>query len=130
MKIEKGFPPNIAEIAKRFRITPETVFAYGDTLYSPLGLGIPPDLMVHEEVHERQQSEAGVEQWWAMYLENESFRLSQEVEAYRAQWKYLQGVLNRKGRLAALNRLAENLASPMYGSIINKKLAKELIDNE
>jgi hypothetical protein len=85
--------------------------------------------MVHEETHARQQKTIGVDQWWAMYLEMPKFRLSQEVEAYGEQYKFLCKVLNRKGRLAAISVLAQNLSSELYGNIINKKEAKELIQN-
>lgn len=129
MKIVQGFPPNIREIQKKFNLTGfNPVFTYGSELYNPTGLPVAQDLMVHEETHEKQQQAYGRDQWWAMYLENPTFRLTQETEAYREQWRFLQTVLNRKGRLAALNTLAENLSSAMYGNIINKKLAKELID--
>jgi hypothetical protein len=35
VKIVKGFPPNYAEIKARLNPGPRTVFAYGDTIYSP-----------------------------------------------------------------------------------------------
>lgn len=128
MIVKQGFPPNIQAIAQEFKITPDTVFAYGDTLYNPLGLPIPQDLMIHEETHEKQQQALGVEQWWTMYLDRPNFRLQQEVEAYQNQYEFIKTVLNRKGRIAALNRFAEQLSSDLYGKIINKKKAKELID--
>lgn len=128
MKIVKGFPPNIDQILKTFKITDYTVFAYGDTLYNPIGKPIPQDLMIHEETHERQQKDYGVEAWWEMYLDNSTFRLTQEVEAYQNQFKFLKTVLNRKGRFGALEMLADQLSSELYGSIINRKEAKELID--
>ena len=133
MKIVQGLPPNYEVISKTFHFSslPATfnpVFSYGDTLYNPTGLPISQDLMVHEETHERQQK-IGVEQWWAMYLENKAFRLTQEVEAYGEQYKFLKTVLNRKGRFAELERLSDDLSSKLYGSIINKRDAKELIEN-
>jgi len=106
------------------------VFAYGDKLYNPIGLPIPQDLMVHEESHQKQQESYGVIEWWAMYLELPKFRLMQETEAYRNQYQFLKTVLNRKGRLSAINRLAEALSSELYGHLVSKKEAKELIDGE
>lgn len=129
MKIVKDFPPNIREITKVFKLDAfNPVFTYGDTLYNPLGDPISQDLMIHEETHEKQQEAFGKDQWWAMYLENKNFRLTQEVEAYRNQYQFLKTVLNRKGRMGALVTLAENLSSALYGNIINKKEAKELIN--
>jgi hypothetical protein len=130
MKIIHDFPPNISEIVKVFKLEGFTpVFTYGDELYNPTGLPISEDLMIHEQTHEQQQKTLGKDQWWAMYLENPTFRLDQEVEAYRNQWIFLKSVLNRKGRQGALNFLSESLSSKMYGNIINKKEAKELIQN-
>ena len=128
MKIVKGFPPNIAEINKKFKITDHTVFTYGSELYNPIGLEISQDLLVHEETHEQQQKDIGVENWWNMYIENKGFRLKQEVEAYQNQYKFLKKVLNRKGRFGALEMLADQLSSELYDSIINRREAKELID--
>lgn len=129
MKIINDWPPNILEIQKVFNLAGlNPVFTYGDELYNPTGDPISQDLMVHEQTHQAQQETIGRDQWWAMYLENSTFRLTQEVEAYKNQWHYLKSVLNRKGRLGALNFLAEALSSKMYGNIINKKQAKELID--
>jgi hypothetical protein len=127
VQVQTGFPPNITEILKRFKVTDHTVYAYGDILYNPTGLEIPQDLMVHEEVHQKQQNILGVEQWWAMYLENKQFRLNQEVEAYRAQYEFLKTVFNRHSLRGALQQLAQNLSSPLYGSIITKKEAQNLI---
>ncbi len=129
MQIVKDFPPNIKQLYSKFKITPDTVFTYGDKLYNPMGNHITQDLMIHEETHERQQKVYGVDQWWAMYIENPIFRLTQEAEAYGEQYKFLKTVFNRKGRLGALNTLAEHLSSGLYGNIINKKEAKELIEN-
>lgn len=130
MKIVQGFPPNIRKINKVFKLSGfNPIFTYGDTIYNPLGDPISQDLMIHEETHGRQQQAYGPEQWWEMYLENATFRLTQEVEAYGEQYKFLKSVLNRKGRKGILQVLAGNLSSAMYGNIINKKEAEELIEN-
>lgn len=129
MKIVNQLPPNIDAIRRRFQLDgfPTVVFTYGDTLYNPTGLEIPPDLMAHEETHAKQQSILGVEQWWALYLENDSFRLSQEVEAYKEQYQYTLGRYNRDSRRQVLSHIIRNLSSGLYGKIINKQTAKELI---
>lgn len=130
MKIVNDFPPNIAAIAKKFPIHGfNPVFTYGDTLYNPSGGPISDDLMAHEQTHERQQQAIGVEQWWAMYLEDETFRLTQETEAYRAQYKAVQDK-PRNWRRLFLQAIARDLSSKLYGSIINTKQAKELIHGQ
>ena len=127
MKIVQEWPPNVADIMKVFPVREfKPVFTYGDTLYNPGGGEISDDLMAHEQTHERQQQAIGVEQWWAMYLENETFRLTQETEAYREQYKSVQG-RTRDWRRLFLSKIAKDLSSKLYGSIINTKQAKELI---
>lgn len=129
MQILNQFPPNIEAIRKRFELDgfPTAVFTYGDKLYNPVGLDIPPDLMAHEEVHEKQQAILGVQQWWDLYLTDDTFRLSQEVEAYKEQYQHAKENYNRDLRRQVLSHIVHNLSSKLYGKIINKKLAKELI---
>lgn len=131
MEIIQGFPPNIEKIVKKFPLKSyNPIFAYGDKLYNPTGDPISEDLMVHERTHEKQQEMYGVEVWWDKYLEDDTFRLLQETEAYKAQYQYLKSIYSRPARRDALERLASTLASSLYGSLINKKTAKELIENE
>lgn len=131
MKIVNAPPPNYIAISDKFKLgklkgfTP--VFAYGDTIYNPTGNMIHEDIMVHEEVHSRQQLEIGVEEWWNLYLESDSFRLEQEVEAYSAQYQYICQHGNREMRRKELDRLAGDLSSALYGAIVKKKDALELI---
>lgn len=130
MQILTQFPPNIETIRKRFELEgfPTAIFTYGDTIYNPTGLDISPDLMRHEEIHEKQQQVLGVEQWWDLYLKDDAFRLTQEVEAYQAQYQSIADS-PRQYRRIFLTEIAKNLSSKLYGSIINKDTAKELIKN-
>ena len=115
MKIVQALPPIYDEAAKVFDIPKTAVFAYGDTLYNPAGGNISADLMEHEQTHQKQQAEMGVTVWWNRYLHNADFRLSQEIEAYKAQYKYFcQQYTDRNVRMRFLNRIASDLASPMY----------------
>ncbi len=104
------------------------VFTYGDTLYNPTRGQISQDLVAHEEVHERQQKLPGVKAWWNKYLVDEEFRLSQEIEAYRAQYAFIKTQLNRKARMPLLKELATNLSSSLYGNLININEAKDIIN--
>jgi hypothetical protein len=54
-KIVKAYPPNYAAIKARFNPPRGTVFAYGDTIYSPRVGELSADLIAHEEVHFAQQ---------------------------------------------------------------------------
>ena len=69
---------------------------YGDTVYSKYPL--TPDLEIHEGTHIKQQEAIGKERWWDLYIENKKFRLSQEVEAYRNQIKFMKENYDRKKR--------------------------------
>lgn len=131
MKIVHSMPPNIDAIFKRFgqeNIGPDVVFAYGDTLYVPReGVEIPDHLMAHEETHQRQQGD-DVEGWWKRYLEDDLFRLNQEIEAYRNQYQFMKSAgYGRAERRRMLDILARDLSSKIYGKIILKKTAKEVI---
>lgn len=127
MQIKKEFPPNFNEIAKALDISDVSpVFAYGDTLYNPTGGPISEDLMKHEQVHEQQQQALGVENWWSLYLEKPTFRLEQELQAYREQYKAIQ-TMPRAARRYKTREMARNLSGKMYGNIINFEEALELI---
>lgn len=123
-------PPNLADILERFpglRIE-QIVFAYAPAIYAP-GLG-PGDtlshpLMRHEEIHIVQQARVGgPAAWWRMYLEDDAFRLEQEIEAYRAQ---VRAVPNRAERRRLTAKVVKDLASPMYGRIVTKEQARRLL---
>lgn len=104
------------------------VFTYGDILYNPTGGEISDDLMAHEETHAKQQSVYGVQDWWTRYLKDDTFRMTQELEAYRAQYKHAQ-IYPRQVRRQLLDTISSNLSSRLYGKIVKKKEAKELISN-
>ena len=126
-RIVQAFPPNIDEIRARFNPPPGTVFAYGDTIYSPARVDLPADLVAHEKVHFTQQAAAGgPEAWWRRYIDDPEFRLDQELEAYRVQYGTLAD-LPRPERRRRLAAICGQLASSMYGSIVTKEQARRLI---
>lgn len=125
MRIVRGTPPNYIKIRDRFNLgTKNVVFTYGNTLYNPTGGVISHHLMEHEKTHAKQQEVMGVEQWWDRYLLDDQFRLRQELEAYRAQYRSLK---SRPERRRVLMKISKDLASSIYGKIISKEQAKELI---
>jgi len=130
MRIKHKRPPNYDEIIKHFPVVARmsgVVFTYGDTLFVPNGNDIPDHLMKHEETHQVQQAQLGVETWWKMYFESSHFRLKQEVEAYRAQYAYIKEYSNRQSRRQLLQKLAKDLSKAMYGNLVSKEEAKRLI---
>lgn len=122
-------PPNYGKLVEVFGAGAlrRAVFTYGDTIYNPKGGRITPDLMAHEQVHERQQAAIGVEVWWGRFLADPSFRLEQELEAYRTQFHSVPG---RKNRRELLPHIVRSLAGPLYGNIISKAKAKELVTTD
>lgn len=130
MKVVKDFPPNFEDICQAIpdvRDKEGIVFTYGDTIYNPYGGEIQDHLDLHESIHEAQQSEIGIEEWWKIYLVDEKFRLEQEVEAYKKQYQF---VFKNYGRIAAtqfLKEIANDLSGGMYGHILDRKSARKAI---
>jgi hypothetical protein len=127
MKVVHGYPPNLAAIKSALPIDERyAIFTYRNRLYNPSGRYIPDHLMVHEETHARQQLafEGGTDQWWKRYLTNASFRLDQELEAFRAQYEFARREIVDRDQLARLsNIMATELSSPMYGKLISLRQA-------
>lgn len=129
MKIIIDYPPNIEQIKKAnvFELRPTCVFTYGDTIYNPGGGEITPDLEVHEETHYMQQG-GDPEKWWNKYLADPEFRLKQEVEAYRNQYReFIKTTRDRNIIFQFVRRIAGDLASPLYGSVVTYFEAVDLI---
>lgn len=128
MKITQGYPPNYDDICKVFNIRGRAgiVFTYGDTIYIPGGMQLPSHLLAHEKVHIEQQTKMGAEKWWKKYLVDSEFRLDQEVEAYRAQYKAMFA-LQRSMRRIIFRKLCNDLAGPMYGYVVSNEEAARLI---
>lgn len=101
---------------------------WGDVVHSKYD--IAPDLMAHEETHSIQQKTFGPAVWWETYLTDPSFRLSQELEAYKVQIKYLHDhaeETTRDQRRFAFDFFAKQLSGETYGHLITYKKAKELL---
>jgi hypothetical protein len=130
MKIVYDVPPNYDEIAAVFKIKDRlrVVFTYGNTLYVPGGTAIKIDkpLMKHEETHARQQKAYGVDDWWERFLHEPAFRLQQELEAYRTQYKNMVD-LPLEDRLGYLEHISNDLAGEIYGNMLTAKEAKAVI---
>jgi hypothetical protein len=113
---------------EKFNISKGTVWTVGDTLFNPDNSVIPDHLLAHEEVHSKQQSCMGVDEWWREYLDNAKFRLEQEVWAYKAQYKFICNTMKDKNyRFKNLHILATHLSSPLYGSLVSPEVARRLI---
>lgn len=114
--------PLLEEYRKVFDIDDRTIFAYDNKIYTNHHL--TPDLIAHEFKHWQQQNELGLEKWVEMYLTDNKFRLIMEIEAYRAQ---LQSVKDRNKRNTIRLESANSLSSSLYGNIITKADAFNLL---
>lgn len=102
------------------------IFTYGDTIYCKHPL--PADFVEHEMTHVRQQGEIGVNQWWGKYLTEPEFRLSQEVEAYRNQLKYIRKHWKDREAVARkVHTLVMALCGTMYGKVCTYSEARKLL---
>lgn len=119
MKILNERPPVYDEICSVIGTPPETaIYAYGDTIYNPSGATIPEDVIAHEEIHELQQGGDPVD-WWKKYLADPEFRLDQELEAYRHQYKFIKNQGKDRERLNFYHiHFARTLSGPMYGNLL------------
>lgn len=118
MKIIKAFPPNYSTLVKAFPIRGRSViFAWGDRIYNPAGIVIGSELLAHEAVHGRRQQEAGIDAWWERYIAEPRFRFDEEVLAHVAE-------VRAGGRL---DDVAEKLASPIYGRLIDAASARNML---
>ena len=130
MIVSKEKPKIYDRLHKEFGIDWEQGFCivWGDVCHSKYD--VRPDLFAHEETHSNQQMILGPEIWWNAYINDTEFRLSQEVEAYRNQIKYIKEhtrEMSRPVRRFAIDTMCKQLASSVYGNIISYKKAKELL---
>jgi len=128
--------PLLDKVLKKFKIKSaldlgNIIFTYGDTMYSSYKtlMEMPFHLVAHELTHVFQQTKMGRDEWWKQYLADDKFRLDQEVEAYRQQYKVAKAK-NEANAAYVLERVAGDLSSALYGNIIKFDEAKKLILEE
>lgn len=142
MKIIRELPPNIDELDRVFGVrkmleTSPVWFAFGDRIYNPNRVDIPPAIMVHELVHcDRQKRlSGGPEMWWKAYVEHPDYRLAEEIPAHQAEYEWWRKKAHTLRRIKGwrspmdyhLAHIAMRLAGPMYGSLVPLSEAKKLI---
>lgn len=132
MKIINAHPPNFPEIVAAFphASKPGTVFSFGDTIYVPTGWPVSKAIMAHEEVHGVRQLayELGIMGWWRRYIEDPEFRLAEELPAHVAEFRRLCKLkADPNARVRELFKIADRLASPLYGNLISVGEARRRI---
>lgn len=105
------------------------IFAYENKIHARYPEQVTEDLKVHESTHFKQHKEFGSsDKWWDKYLEDDAFRLSQELEAYQNQYQFIKANCNRKYRKFMLDKICTDLSSRMYGNLISYKDVQNLLD--
>lgn len=130
VKIVQKYPPNYKAICKAIpgvKDNPNIIFTYGDTVYSPSTDDLPDHLRQHEATHVSQQTQMGKDEWWDEYLKNPEFRLKQELQAYRAQYKVVVKKRDWRYTEAILKAISTDLSGAMYGNILTYPEARKMI---
>lgn len=121
MKPQADFP-KLEEFKKAFKITEKTIFAYDGVIYCNYDL--TDDLIVHETTHHKQQERDGLDYWTEHYLNDPQYRLSQEIEAYKAQ---IQSIKDKNHQTKIKLQSAKTLASDLYGNLVTYQEALQLL---
>ena len=102
------------------------IITYGDTIYCKYEL--PEWKIVHEETHIKQQKLIDKDEWWEKYFVDESFRLSQEVEAYQNEARWIKkNIKDRNQQFKLLHQIVIDLSSSIYGNICTAEEARQFL---
>jgi hypothetical protein len=124
-KVLTLFPPNYRAINEKFNVRGKPIlFAFGDLIYNPGRIKVPPQLIAHEQVHSARQGGNPFE-WWARYIDDPQFRLAEEIPAHAAEYRHL--LARGQDRIV---HIAGRLSSPLYGGLVDLQEAKRLILND
>lgn len=123
-----GDPPNIGKIRQAgIPLSGREIFAWDGTIYNPSGGPVGAPLIAHERVHFKQQN-GDPEAWWERYLDDVEFRLEQEIESHRAEYReFCKTVRQREKRVRFLSEIALRLSGPLYGGKITHREAMRRI---
>jgi hypothetical protein len=128
MKLSHDIPAIYHKCHEKFGVnwSKGVIITYGDTVYCKYDLG--QDKIVHESTHIKQQEKIDKDEWWNKYLEDKDFRLSQEVEAYRNEAKFIRkSIKDRNSQARLLHQIYIDLSSSIYGNICTFNEAKNFI---
>jgi hypothetical protein len=92
---------------------PGVIFAWGNQIFNPSGVAIPPALMAHEGVHGDRQEKHGLDVWWESYLMDPEFRYNEELPAHAAEFRVLMP-RDRNLRAKLAMATARRLIAPLY----------------
>ena len=127
----KHCKPIITPILKLFfPIRKETIITWGDTIYVEKGVIMKEDVRQHELVHIKQQKSSKWYGLWFMirFITSKMFRTEVELEAFKAQYKYICD--NGYDKKFHLRLMANELSSELYGSMMSYGGAIKLIKKQ
>ena len=105
----------------------EIYLSFGKVIYE--SKPIAPDLLVHEQVHLRQQNYSYARAIWFFlrYRLSKDFRYRMELEAYREQLRFIYSkIRDRNKRALAKKEIARCISLPMYGMVSFEQALKDL----
>lgn len=107
----------------------DVIFSWGDRIYVLRPGPISAPLLAHEAVHGGRQTtnELAIEHWWVRYMDDPAFRLAEEIPAHIAEFQAMCIGAGRNDRRRALSLVAGKLAAPLYGRLISKDRAKDVL---
>jgi hypothetical protein len=127
MKILTTKPPNWQRIADTFPVDWNSIIiAYYPNIHC--GVEVSNQKQAHEEIHLSRQRDLGVDLWWEYYLTNPSFRLNEEVEAYKVEVAWVkENIATRNQRRFLLDKIYSDLSGSVYGFICSYDEAKRML---
>lgn len=89
---------------------------------------IPAEKIIHEYVHLNEQAKIGTDIWWQKYLSDSSFRLEEEVKAYRKEVQFIRkNIKDRNIAFKFVHQMSIDLSSSQYGKLVTQQEAWKLI---
>jgi hypothetical protein len=123
MIIKFEFPPNYAEIDAKFKLTVlkatvdlKPVFAFAPYCFNPYREHLGEEIMQHEATHILRQK-GDPEGWWRKYLDDDQFRLLEEIPAHAIEYFTLARGKDRTERRRLFHHIASRLRHTMYGYV-------------
>lgn len=122
-------PPLFDAIDAEFNVAGKPIiFSFGNAIYNPKGIGVPPWLLAHEAVHgERQLAMGDTTDWWTRYINDLQFRFDEELPAHVAEYRWFLENGNRAMKRQGLHGIAKRLAGPLYKGLIGYERARGAI---
>lgn len=130
MQILKTPPPIYLKIRQKFHVKYEDiVIAYYPNIHVREGF-LPQHKIRHEMVHINRQKEIGVVEWWDKYLKDDKFRLTEELEAFKEEIKFIQSPFCRyleSDKKLLVDILLKEISGKLYGNLLTYEEAKRIL---